>query len=98
MPQWLITVLAKRPQSETFRTDYVEMVRQGARKGERNESLLRLAGHLWSHDHEPDEVVELVQAVNSARCSPPLPLRDVIKIVQSVGRMRARQALHAATA
>jgi len=97
MPDWLTAALANRPQA-AFRTDYVELVREGCRKGERNDSLLKLAGHLWSHDHEADEVVELVQAVNVARCSPPLPREEVAKIVASVARMRAREALRAVMA
>jgi hypothetical protein len=98
MPDWLVQILVNRPHVTPFRADYAEMVRQGAKHGERNDALLKLTGHLWSHDHQPDEVLEMVQAVNVARCSPPLDQREVKKIVESVGQMRARQALRAVMA
>jgi hypothetical protein len=98
MPEWLSKLLLTRQSDvSAIRKDYAEIVKNGVREGERNSQLLSLAGHLWSHEHEPDEVLELVDAVNQARCSPPLPAREVESIVASVGKMRAREALRSIT-
>jgi hypothetical protein len=94
IPEGLLCLLVERQAAAAnpkFRADYAQMVRSGARKGERNSDLLKLAGHLWSHGHEAEEVLQIVVAVNEARCLPPLTHREVEKIVGSVRRMRARQ-------
>ncbi len=94
LPGWLLRMLVERQSARTtLGTYYALIVREGAKKGERNSDLLRLAGHLWSHGHEPEEVLELVAAVNEARCRPPVSIKELKKIVQSVARMRARGAL-----
>jgi hypothetical protein len=93
LPTALHKMLLDRQDAERLgiRRDYAQMVRHGAKRGERDDDLLKLAGHLWTHGHEPEEVLQILLAVNEARCRPPLAPKQVEKIVRSVQRMRARQ-------
>lgn len=53
--------------------------------GQRNETLTRIAG--WLHRYHPLPVVEvLLLAINDARCVPPLPREDVLRIAASIDR------------
>ena len=55
----------------------------------RNETLARLAGHLLRHFVDSYVTLDLIRAVNSSRCSPPLGDAEVITIVNSIARKEA---------
>lgn len=62
---------------------WVGMVRDGLGKGERNQGLARLAGHLLVKDVDVRLVLELAQLVN-LRSRPPLDRSEVERIVDSI--------------
>lgn len=87
MPDWLATRLAEtsrkgaRPVSEWRR-----LVCETVAEGGRNTAVTRLTGHLLRRNIDAEMAHELVQAWNEARCSPPLELEEVTKIVASIAR------------
>ena len=88
-PAWLLTFLAERkapngtggnPPGGAWR-----LRQKTIPPGHRNDSLVRVAG--WLHLYHPQPVVEaLLAAINDARCTPPLPRDDIVRIAASVGR------------
>ena len=54
---------------------------EGAVEGERNTEICRLSGHLLARRVDPLVVLELMQAFNATRCSPPLPDEEVTRTV-----------------
>jgi hypothetical protein len=91
LPQWLLKALVGYQQRVVKHLhDYAQLIRDGANHGERNNDLLKLVGHLWGRVSF-DEVLEISLAMNDARCKPPLEHKEVLGIVKSVERMRARQ-------
>lgn len=92
MPGWLREMLVNR-QTAYERIDPSEwenMVNQGVAKGQRNNQLTRLAGYLW-HKHEPGIALGILLNTNREKCSPPLPDREVNKIMESIQRREARK-------
>lgn len=91
MPAWLSQGLRTYQKRVGGKVDPAvwEKMLQGIAEGGRNDSLTRLAGYLWSHNHPPGVVLGMIQTINRERCSPPLPDRDVHRIVESVQHMRA---------
>lgn len=66
-------------------------------EGERDHTLTRLAGRLYRKGLAPEEVAAAVRAANETRCTPPLPDRDVLRIVGSIGgREQAQRARNGA--
>jgi hypothetical protein len=70
--------------------------------GTRDETLTRIAGRLHDGTRDLPQLEDDLQAVNEARCIPPLPFGQVCKIARSVFRYEpsrpARQEPDAATA
>src|SRR5215472_10521767 len=95
-PGWFLALI-REPSSEkrTARpaSKWVNLIRGPIAEGARNDSLTRLAGHLFRiRILDPVIAAELVHAVNEARCQPPLALNEVDRIVQSIaGRELARE-------
>lgn len=58
-------------------------------EGERHQTLLALAGHLLARRVDPFVALELVRAVSQARCRPPLPDQEVIRLVGWVCKREA---------
>lgn len=75
MPEWLIELLIRHTDGGTFKrkptSEYVKIL-QGVSKGERNNSMMALIGHLLSRDIHPAESLEIIHAWNNSRVSPPL--------------------------
>lgn len=87
-PEWLLECIhigqansAPRPPDE-----WAALVRGPIAEGARNDSLARLAGYLLRRRPAPRVVLELVRAVNAARCQPPLPDHEVERTVDSIAR------------
>jgi hypothetical protein len=94
-PDWLLALIRKLPNEEhTGRpsSEWVELIRGPVAEGMRNDALARIAGHLLRiRALHPAIAAELVQAVNEARCNPPLGADEVQAIVESIaGRELAR--------
>jgi putative DNA primase/helicase len=88
VPAWLLERIrgdrstgASRPLDE-----WVALVRGPIAEGARNDSLARLTGYLLRCRPAPHVVLELVRAVNDARCRPPLPEDEIERIVESIAR------------
>jgi hypothetical protein len=67
---------------------------QGINEGARDCSLTKLTGYLLRRHVDPFVVLELVRSFNTTRCTPPLPDKDIERIVSSVAglELKRRQA------
>jgi Primase C terminal 1 (PriCT-1) len=61
-------------------------------EGQRNDSLARIVGHLLARGVDEHVALELLLAVNQARCRPPLPDREVVAVAESILRRHLRKA------
>ncbi|MBI2855092.1 MAG: bifunctional DNA primase/polymerase [Chloroflexi bacterium] len=89
LPEWLLRLLLNNnvamPTNENPTGGAWQLALRTIPEGERNASLTRLAG--WLHRYHPLPVVEaLLLALNDARCLPPLPPEDVLRIARSIER------------
>jgi len=55
-------------------------------KGRRNTTLFHIAGRLWRHGMDEDEVRETLLATNAERCQPPLDDAEVVQIAANAVR------------
>jgi Bifunctional DNA primase/polymerase, N-terminal/Primase C terminal 1 (PriCT-1) len=95
-PAWLLTKVApsnstgngSKPPSE-WRT-----LVQGINEGARDCSLTKLSGYLLRRRVDPFVALELIRSFNATRCTPPLPDKDIERIVSSVAglELKRRQA------
>jgi hypothetical protein len=92
MPAWLYNLLYVPLAQRRKRTPTREWVRMLDRipEGERNDSLARLTGLLFSRDLDDAIVARLVLSVNTTACKPPLPADEVIRIIESILRRHLR--------
>ena len=60
-------------------------------EGQRDCTIAKLAGHLLRRFVDPIATLELLQAWNAHRCSPPLPPKDVERIVNSIAGRELRR-------
>jgi hypothetical protein len=67
---------------------------QGINEGVRDCSLTKLTGYLLRRHVDPFVVLELIRSFNAMRCTPPLPDKDIERIVSSVAglELKRRQA------
>jgi hypothetical protein len=94
-PEWLLNAAADRAvNSATPPAEWRALI-QGVAEGARNCSTARLAGHLLRHHIDPLVVLDLLQCWNAARCAPPLPQKDIERIVDSIAarELQRRSAL-----
>jgi hypothetical protein len=94
-PEWLLNAAAdKTMNSATPPSEWRALVK-GVAEGVRNCSTARLAGHLLRHHIDPLVALELLQCWNAARCTPPLPEKDIERIVDSIAarELKRRSAL-----
>jgi hypothetical protein len=60
-------------------------------EGRRDCTLAKVSGHLFRHYVDPHLALELVDALNTARCRPPLSDADVHRIVNSIAGRELRR-------
>lgn len=88
LPSWL---LAKAEPADGHAAHPVghwrRLLAEGVPEGRRNSSIASLAGHLLHHQVDEAVVTELLLAWNRTRCRPPLPDDEVVRTVQSIGRL-----------
>jgi hypothetical protein len=96
IPDWLLERIrsdrlacASRPPDE-----WAALVRGPIIAGTRNDNLARLAGYLLRRRPAPRVVLELVRAVNEARCQPPLPDHEIERTVDSIARREVERTRH----
>jgi hypothetical protein len=96
MPKWLQKVIVdKQLTVERALEDgnLAKFMRDGATKGNRNDRLFTVAWTLLSkHNVEPANAATIVRSLNATECAPPLPGKDVEKIVQSALTRLTRKA------
>jgi hypothetical protein len=92
-PDWLVEAALERTAPcgrpvEAWRL----LVSQGVDKGERNDTVASLAGHLLRRQVDPFVTLDLLLCWNAARCRPPLSENEVGRTVDSIaGRERRRR-------
>jgi hypothetical protein len=99
-PQWLLDLIAPR-RGRTERNGHAlppsawaEMLEGTVTEGARNATLTSITGHLL-HRLDCREVLALMQAWNAIHCLPPLPEREITRIVNSIaGREYRRRRCH----
>jgi hypothetical protein len=96
-PDWLIdlvapgnSVTAPRPAA-----DWADLIAAGVAEGKRDNTLAQIAGHLLQRRVDALVTLELLFAWNVARCAPPLPAKDVERIVGSIATRELRKHGHA---
>jgi hypothetical protein len=86
-PDWLLNKITANgnghSNSSTPLTEWRELVK-GVAEGARDCTTTKLAGYLLRRYVDPFVVLELLQAWNAARCAPPLPAKDIDRIVNSI--------------
>jgi hypothetical protein len=95
-PAWLLAKIAPSNgtgNSTTPPSEWRELVK-GISEGARDCSLTKLTGHLLRRHVDPFVTLELIRVFNATRCTPPLPDKDIERIVASVAglELRRRQA------
>jgi hypothetical protein len=93
LPGWLLERVVDRPADRRPAAPvetWLSMVRRGLEAGQRNSGPTRLAGHLLAKDVDARLVLDLAHLVND-RGKPPLPARDVDRIVESIATRELRK-------
>jgi hypothetical protein len=95
-PTWLLVKIAPSDGSGNGPTPPSEWrtLVQGIGEGARDCSLTKLTGYLLRRHVDPFVALELIRSFNATRCAPPLPDKDIERIVSSVAglELKRRQA------
>jgi hypothetical protein len=92
-PQWLLTATLEptgKGITPTPSAEWRELVK-GVAEGIRDCSVTKLAGHLLSRHVDPFVTLALLQGWNATCCTPPLPEKDIIRIVNSIARKEGKK-------
>ncbi len=92
-PTWMLDKLMPKAEVQARPVEeWRSLVAQGARQGQRNDSLASLAGHLLHKYVDPLVVLELLLCWNRTRNRPPLSDVEVAQTLDSIaGRERLRR-------
>jgi hypothetical protein len=95
-PAWLIGLVANQDSSARPAEYWRDIIVTGVDEGARDDTAARLAGHLFRRHIDAIVVHELLLCWNAQRCRPPLPTRDIERIVVSIGEkeLRRRESYH----
>lgn len=88
MPEWLVKLIAESQRQTKDSKYWIDLV-QGTREGERNGRMAQIVGMMLRRGMELDLVGTMAMAVN-ARFHPPLPEKEVAKVVDSIYRRHTR--------
>ena len=97
LPDWLKKKLWSLIQSEetsahqALPAEVWHEMMQGVTEGRRNNTVLRIAGHLLRRYVNPTLTLQLILAWNRIYCHPPLSETEVVRTVNSVARMELRR-------
>ena len=92
-PDWLLTLIAEPANGAAAVTppsEWRELVK-GVAEGARDCSAAKLAGYLLRRRIDPFVTLELLRGWNATRCAPPLPERDIERIVDSIATRELRR-------
>jgi hypothetical protein len=89
-PDWLLNTIIEPAGkiSITPSTEWCELIK-GVVEGTRDCTIAKLAGHLLGHRINPYVALALLQSWNATCCTPSLPEKDIIRIVNSIARKEA---------
>jgi len=90
LPQWFGR-LARRGRVGHPLAHWRKLVRRRIPEGERNSTIVSLAGHLFWHEVDIEVALELLTAWNQVHCEPPLPFEEVVQTVESIARLHERR-------
>ena len=65
-------------------SEWRALIAEGVAEGARDCTVAKLAGYLLRRRVDPVVALEMLQIWNAARCSPPLPAADIVRIVGSI--------------
>jgi len=86
-PTWLLK-LAKgksaKSKSPPQSNEWLELIKNGVKEGGRNTEIARLSGMLLRKGIDPYVTLELCQAWNESRCTPPLEQAEIFTTVNSI--------------
>jgi hypothetical protein len=93
-PAWLLDIIAApangNGKSTTPPSEWRELIK-GVSKGARDCTLTKLTGYLLRRHVDPFITLELIRVFNATRCTPPLPDKDVERIVSSVAGLELKR-------
>jgi hypothetical protein len=94
-PEWLLAKIAAPANGTdvTPSSEWRELVTNGVAEGARDTTIARLAGHLLRRRIDPFVTLELLQVWNATRCAPPLPQRDIERIIGSIAGKELQRRL-----
>jgi Bifunctional DNA primase/polymerase, N-terminal/Primase C terminal 1 (PriCT-1) len=93
-PLWLLAKITTgngKGKIITSSSDWRELVAAGVAEGARDDTITRIVGHLLRSRVHPYVTLELMRGWNEARCRPPLPDRDIERIVASVSGLELKR-------
>lgn len=74
------------------------ILQNGARKGQRNNTMIALASALFQIESDYDEVFEIIKTWNETKCDEPLPENEVDATVRSAHRIVSSGRIYGCTA
>jgi len=92
-PAWLLAKIAPSNgsgKSTTPPSEWRELIK-GVSEGTRDCGLTKLCGYLLRRHVDPFITLELIRVFNATRCTPPLPDKDVERIVSSVAGLELKR-------
>ena len=94
-PDWLLQrVAASTTNTPTPVAEWRSLVAGGVDEGSRDATVAKISGHLLRRFIDPHVVLDLMQVWNAARCRPPLPEADVLRIINSICAAEAKRRGH----
>jgi hypothetical protein len=95
-PEWLIDMItAPIADAVPLAPAWRDLIRDGAPKGCRNDSMTRIVGHLLQRHVDPVIALEIALAINDARWRPPLSRAEIIAIVDSIAAAELKKRINA---
>ena len=83
-PDWLLNkIVTSNGNGSTPPTEWRELIK-GVAEGARDCSVAKLAGYLLRRQVDPLVALQLLQSWNATCCTPPLPAKDIGRIVNSI--------------
>ena len=89
VPDWLLGMIGSAKEN---RTKWRDMISKPIGKGQRNETITSMAGHLIGKHVDNDLMWQAIYSINQCACDPPLDEDEIRTIVQSIGTREALKA------
>ncbi len=87
LPTGLLDLILSKHSSHNGHKKYKDILMGSViQEGERNNTLTSFGGYLRGKGLDEEMITEILLAINIARCQPPLPIEEVIRIAESVCR------------